>query len=31
MPNWCENTLEIYGDTDKMKEFYDFSVGKISS
>ena len=27
MPNWCENTLEIYGDTDKMKEFYDFFGG----
>ena len=28
MPNWCENTLEIYGDTDKMKEFYDFFGGQ---
>mgnify|MGYP003116921855 FL=1 len=28
MPNWCENTLEIYGDTDKMKEFYEFFGGR---
>tara|TARA_R110002012_G_scaffold262446_1_gene444720 strand:+ start:326 stop:898 length:573 start_codon:yes stop_codon:yes gene_type:complete len=28
MPNWCENTLEIYGDEDKMKEFYDFFGGR---
>ena len=27
MPNWCENTLEIYGEEDKMKEFYDFFGG----
>jgi len=27
MPNWCENTLEICGDEDKMKEFYDFFGG----
>ena len=28
MPNWCENTLEIYGEEDKMKEFYDFFGGQ---
>lgn len=29
MPNWCENTLEIYSeDTEKMKEFYDFFGGQ---
>ena len=28
MPNWCENTLEIYGDEDKVKEFYDFFGGR---
>ena len=28
MPNWCENTLEIYGDENKMKEFYDFFGGQ---
>ena len=29
MPNWCENTLEIYSeDTEKMKEFYDFFGGR---
>lgn len=24
MPNWCENTLEIYGEEEKMNEFYEF-------
>ena len=28
MPNWCENTLEICGDENKMKEFYDFFGGQ---
>jgi len=27
MPNWCENTLEIYGDEDKVKELYDLFGG----
>jgi hypothetical protein len=28
MPNWCENTLEIWGDEEDMKEFYDFFGGQ---
>ena len=28
MPNWCENTVEIWGDEEDMKEFYDFFGGQ---
>jgi len=28
MPNWCENTLEIKGEEEDMKEFYDFFGGQ---
>ena len=28
MPNWCENTLEIYGEEEDMQQFYDFFLGQ---
>ena len=28
MPNWCENTVEIWGEEEDMKEFYDFFGGQ---
>ena len=28
MPNWCENTVEIWGDEEDMKEVYDFFGGQ---
>jgi len=27
MPNWCENTLDIYGEEDEMDRFYEFFGG----
>jgi hypothetical protein len=27
MPNWCENTLEVYGEEEEMDKFYEFFGG----
>ena len=30
MPNWCENTMEVYGDNEDLKSFVDSMVGQDS-
>jgi len=27
MPNWCENTVEVFGEEDEMNKFYEFFGG----